>query len=64
MQVRGEEKNDNFTIITADHCIFSDDGLWVCSGKKRPDRCKKQQNTFCHLYLHHHAMCDDQCFSD
>ena len=42
MRVRGEEKNDNFTIIAADHRIFSDDGLWICGGKKRPDRCKKQ----------------------
>ena len=25
---------------------------------------KKQQDTFSHLYLHHHALRNDQCFSD
>ena len=30
----------------------------------RTYRCKKQQDTFSHLYLHHHALCNDQCFSD
>ena len=25
---------------------------------------QKQQDTFSHLYLHHHALCNDQCFSD
>ena len=30
----------------------------------RTYRCKKQQDTFSHLYLHHHALRNDQCFSD
>ncbi len=59
-----ERKNDNFTIIAADHRIFSDDVLWIYSGKMRTYRCKKQQDTFSHLYLHHHALRNDQCFSD
>ena len=59
-----ERKNDNFTIIAADHRIFSDDGLRVWSGKTWTDRCEKQQDALGHLHLHHHAMRDDQCFSD
>ena len=40
-----ERKNDNFTIIAADHRIFSDDVLWIYSGKMRTYRCKKQQDS-------------------
>ena len=58
------KENDNFTIIAADHSIFSDDGLRVFGGKMWTDRCEKQQDTVGDLHLHHHAMCDDQCVSD
>ena len=34
------------------------------SGKTWTDRCEKQQDALGHLHLHHHAMRDDQCFSD
>ena len=42
MRSEGREEKDNFTIITADHRIFSDDGLWICGGKMWTHRCKKQ----------------------